>query len=60
MKFEIQTAAPNRVPVSVEKQTKWESLLFELVQLYVEEHPDGREKLQALLEPTNTELRHVS
>lgn len=56
MKFEIQTAAPNRVPVSVEKQTKWESLLFELVQLYVEEHPDGREKLQALLEPTNTEF----
>lgn len=49
MKFNVTTAAPKQVPVSMEKQAKWESLLFELVTLYVEENSDGKEKLQTLL-----------
>lgn len=60
MKFQVTTAAPKRGSVSVERQTKWESLLFELIDLYVEEHPEGLEKLKARLQDTEGLVKQAS
>lgn len=50
MKFCVTTASPKAAALpALSKQEKMESLLFELVALYVEDNPEGLEKLQTML-----------
>lgn len=61
MKFQVTTAAPKVAAVPVtSKQKKMESLLFELVALYVEDNPEGLEKLQTMLRDAEEPVQQAS
>lgn len=61
MQFQVTTAAPKVAAVPVtSKQEKMESLLFELVALYVEDNPEGLEKLQTMLRDAEEPVQQAS
>lgn len=60
MKFQVTTASPKTTVPASSKQEKMESLLFELVALYVEDNPEGLEKLQTMLRDAEEPVQQAS
>lgn len=60
MKFCVTTASPKTVAPVSSKQEKMESLLFELVALYVEDNPEGLEKLHTMLRDAEEPVQQAS